>query len=119
MVKGLAFTMLPVIDMPRARRFYEQELGLKAARDFAGGWVEYDLPGGTFAITTAAEGCVPSSTTGGIGLEVDNVDQMTEELRKIGRVIKLEPLSTPVCRMSVVLDTEGNAITLHQATQSW
>jgi predicted enzyme related to lactoylglutathione lyase len=119
MVKGLAFTMYPVIDMQRARRFYEQDLGLKPARDVSGGWVEYDLPGGTFAITTMADGREPSSTASGIGLEVDNVDQMTEGLRQKGRVVKLEPLSTPVCRMSVVLDTEGNAITLHQATQPW
>jgi predicted enzyme related to lactoylglutathione lyase len=33
--------------------------------------------------------------------------------------IKLEPLSTPVCRMAVVLDPDGNAIMLHQATQEW
>ncbi len=119
MVKGLAFTMYPVKDMQRARRFYEQDLGLTSARDNAAGWVEYDLPGGTFAITAMADGCAPSSMAGSIGLEVDNVDGMTEALRKNGHTVKLEPLSTPVCRMSVVLDTEGNAITLHQATQSW
>jgi predicted enzyme related to lactoylglutathione lyase len=32
-------------------------------------------------------------------------------------MIKIEPFSTPVCRMVVVLDSEGNAVALHQVTQ--
>ncbi|HXF94257.1 MAG TPA: VOC family protein, partial [Nitrospiraceae bacterium] len=47
--------MYPVTDMSRARRFYEEALGLKLARIMEEGgqaWAEYDLPGGTFAITT-------------------------------------------------------------------
>lgn len=36
-----------------------------------------------------------------------------------GHRVKVEPMTTPVCRMSVVLDPEGNALTLHQVTQAW
>ncbi len=59
MVKAVAFMMYPVKDMASARRFYEEALGLKLARIMEEGgqaWAEYDLPGGTFAITTFAEG---------------------------------------------------------------
>jgi hypothetical protein len=33
--------------------------------------------------------------------------------------IKRGPFSTPRCPASVVLDPEGNAITLHEVTQPW
>ena len=117
MVKGMAYAMYPVKDMNRARRFYKQDLGLIPARIFEHCWVEYDLPGGCFAVTTLAEGCEPTSDSGGIALEVENVDHLTDVLRQKGIPVKLEPFSTPVCRMSVILDTEGNGIILHQATR--
>jgi len=120
MITSIAFTMYPVTDIARARRFYEQDLGLTVSRVFQDAWIEYDLAGGTFAITTLAEGVSPSADAGGgIGFEVDNVDAMVTTLRAKGTTVKLEPFSTPVCRMAVILDLEGNALTLHQATQSW
>jgi predicted enzyme related to lactoylglutathione lyase len=122
MIKHIAFTMYPVSDMARARRFYEETLGLhlarREAREFE--WVEYDLDGGTFALTNLTEGGAPSADAGGsIAFEVQNVDETVEQLRAKGVRVKLEPLSTPVCRLAVILDSEGNALTLHQVTQSW
>lgn len=121
MIKHIAFTMYPVIDMARARRFYEEMLGLRLTRhETHVEWVEYDLDGGTFALTNVKEGGVPSAEAGGsIAFEVQNVDQMVEQLRARGVRVKLEPLSTPVCRLAVILDSEGNAVTLHQVTQAW
>jgi predicted enzyme related to lactoylglutathione lyase len=122
MIKHIAFTMYPVSDMARARRFYEETLGLhlarREAREFE--WVEYDLDGGTFALTNLMEGGAPSAEAGGsIAFEVQNVDETVEQLRAKGVRVKLEPLSTPVCRLAVILDSEGNALTLHQVTQPW
>ncbi|NGZ02439.1 MAG: glyoxalase [Nitrospira sp. WS238] len=122
MIKHIAFTMYPVTDMARARQFYEGMLGLRLTRREAHEfeWVEYDLDGGTFALTNVKEGGVPSAEAGGsIAFEVLNVDQTVEQLRAKGVRIKLEPLSTPVCRLAVILDSEGNAVTLHQVTKSW
>lgn len=120
MIKNIAFTMYPVTNIARARKFYEQDLGLRVARVFQEAWIEYDIGGGTFAITTLAEGVSPSAESGGgIGFEVDDVDAMVTTLRATGTTVKLEPFSTPICRMAVVLDSEGNALTLHQATQNW
>jgi predicted enzyme related to lactoylglutathione lyase len=122
MIRRIAFTLYPVTDMARARRFYEETLGLRLtrreAREFE--WVEYDLDGGTFALTNLTEGGAPSADAGGsIAFEVQNVDETVEQLRAKGVRVKLEPLSTPVCRLAVILDSEGNALTLHQVTQSW
>jgi predicted enzyme related to lactoylglutathione lyase len=63
---------LHVIDVARARKFYEETLGLKSGSVGNQGdnwWVEYDLPGG---------------------------------------------VHSPVCRMALCLDSEGNSILLHQ-----
>ncbi len=118
MIKKIAFTMYPVKDMKRARKFYEEDLGLKLTVDIRGEWVEYDLAGGCFAITTmVSEYISPSSNSGGsIAFEVDDVDGFTARLKAKGVPVKLDPMSSPVCRMSVVLDPEGNAVTLHQVT---
>ena len=122
MIKHIAFTVYPVTDMARARRFYEETLGLRLARREAHEfeWVEYDLDGVTFALTNVTGGGAPSADAGGsIAFEVQNVDEAVEQLRAKGVRVKLEPLSTPVCRFAVILDSEGNAVTLHQVTQSW
>ena len=48
MFKKVAFTYYPVTDVARARKFYEETLGLKSgsAGNQGGWWAEYDLPGG-------------------------------------------------------------------------
>lgn len=61
MIKHIAFTMYPVTDMARARRFYEDTLGLRLTRHEASEyeWVEYDLDGGTIT----REGCTRKART--------------------------------------------------------
>ena len=101
--------------MSRARKFYEGDLGLECTEHFGEGWVEYDLPGGCFAISNMVPGVSPSADAGGsIAFEVDDLDRMVEELKAKGRTIKMEPMQTPVCRLAVVLDPDGNAVTLHK-----
>jgi hypothetical protein len=70
-------------------------------------------------IPTLAEGVSPSADAGGgIGFEVHNVETLVTTLHAKGTTVKLEPFSTPVCQMAVILDPAGNALTLHQATHS-
>ncbi len=115
MIQGIAFTMYPVKDLARARRFYEDDLGLTLSRSFFDCWYEYDLAGGCFAITTNIEGVTPSAEAGGcLAFEVDDVDGCVERLRAKGILVKREPFSTPVCRMAVVVDSEGNGVILHK-----
>lgn len=117
MIKKVAFTMYPVEDMERARHFYEKILSLKAGAISAGGaWVEYDLPGGgCFAITTLAEGVKPNPNAGGsVAFEVDDLESLVDQLKSQGVKFKLDIFATPVCKMAVMLDSENNALTLHQ-----
>jgi predicted enzyme related to lactoylglutathione lyase len=114
-VKGIAFTMYPVTDMTRARKFYEEDLGLKPEHNVDGKWVEYQMWDNCFALSSmAGEAVKPSADSGGsVAFEVQNVDDFVDQLRKKGIRIKVEPFSTHVCRMAVVIDPEGNALTLH------
>ncbi len=114
-ISGIAFTMYPVTDMKRARKFYEGELGLKVAQNYGDKWIEYYLWDNCFALSTmAGDGLKPSAEAGGsIAFEVNDVDRFIDNLRKKGIRIKVEPFSTRVCRMAVIIDPEGNALTLH------
>lgn len=119
MIKKVAFTMYPVTNMERARLFYEKTLNLvpgSVSISGDGGWVEYDLPqGGCFAITTFATGVTPSANSGGsVAFEVENLDELIKQLKLLDVKFKLDAFTTPVCKMAVILDSEGNAITLHQ-----
>ena len=70
MIRKVAFTMYPVTDVPRARRFYEQTLGLKPGLAGNAGdswWVEYDLPGGGCLALTDITGDKPSDSAGKAG----------------------------------------------------
>src|ERR1700690_2548074 len=114
-VKGIAFTMYPVIDMARARKFYEGDLGLKVSRDVRGEWIEYHLWDNCFAITSMLGNLLkPSENSGGrLALEVQDVDDFVSQLKKKGIRVLAEPFSTRVCRMAAIVDPEGNTLTLH------
>lgn len=120
MLKKVAFTMYPVLDLERARNFYEQILGLKVTAIYPqqnlGSWVEYDLPqGGCFAITDMIQEITPSSVSGGsIAFEVEDLEKLISDLKAKNVQFKLDNIVTPVCKMAVILDSEGNALTLHQ-----
>jgi len=120
MIKKVAFTMYPVKDLSRARNFYENTLGIKVGNIYAhkdGSWVEYDLPeGGCFALTNLAKDISPSANSGGsIAFEVEDLDAMLKKLKEQNVTVAMDKLVTPgVCSMAVILDTEGNGITLHQ-----
>jgi predicted enzyme related to lactoylglutathione lyase len=113
MIKHIAFTMYPVKNMARARKFYEKALGLKLTKNFREQWIEYHLKNGAFAITTLSP-IKPSAKMGGsIAFEVKDVDAMLKKLKRANVVVKVPPFDTPVCRMAIVLDSEGNALNLH------
>jgi predicted enzyme related to lactoylglutathione lyase len=117
MFKKVAFTMYPVTDMARAKSFYEETLGLPAAKELvAGKWVEFDLPqGGCFALSTMVPDSAPSDTAGGsLAFEVDDINALVETLKSKGVTLKMDVFESPVCHMAVVVDTEGNAFMLHQ-----
>jgi predicted enzyme related to lactoylglutathione lyase len=116
MFKKVAFTMYPVKDPKRARAFYEGTLGLTVGSKASNGaWTEYDLPGGGCLALFANKDIKPSADSGGsIALEVENLDALNARLKAQGVQFKAEMIHSPVCRMSVILDSEGNSIILHE-----
>jgi predicted enzyme related to lactoylglutathione lyase len=65
------------------------------------------------------ENITPSSSSGvSIAFEVDDLDRLVSELKEKNIEFKLDNIVTPVCKMAVILDSEGNALTLHQLTKS-
>jgi predicted enzyme related to lactoylglutathione lyase len=116
MFSKVAFTMYPVRDMARARAFYEETLGLGPSRNGATSpWVEFDLPGGgCLAITTVTDQ-EPSAKAGGtIAFEVDDLAALVAELKARGVTFPADDIESPVCRMAVCLDPDGNSIILHK-----
>jgi predicted enzyme related to lactoylglutathione lyase len=117
-VRKVAFTMLPVQDVERARRFYEQTLGLTVG--LHGGqngmwWIEYDLAGGGCIALTNTTGAEPSALAGAtLALEVDDLPALIEQLKDAGVRFRGEVVRGPRCRMVSCLDSEGNALLLHQ-----
>jgi len=100
--------------MQRSRGFYEGILGLTMSRNFRDEWVEYDLGDSTFAITTMDIGHTPGAKGAVVGFETSNLDEFANNLRKKSVMFVLDIFSTPVCRMAVVEDSDGNHITIHK-----
>ncbi len=118
MLKKVAFTMYPIRDVDRARDFYENKLGLKIGSHGNQGdkhWIEYDLPGGGCIALTNFIPDEPSAKAGGtVALEVADLDALIADLKSKEIVFTSDIIPSPVCRMAVCLDSEGNSILLHQ-----
>lgn len=116
MIQKVAFTMYPAVDLARTRAFYEHTLGLTIGAN--GGrdgvfWIEYDLPGGGCLALSNATGAEPGGG-GTVAFEVADLDALVSELRSKGVVFKGEIIHSPVCRMAVCVDSEGNSLLLHE-----
>ena len=116
MLKKVAFTMYPVEDTARARNFYEKTLGLSVGSHASNGvWTEYDLPGGGCFALFKTDSIEPSASAGGsVAFEVGDLDASIAELQTKGVEFKAQMIHSPVCRMSIIVDPDGNSIILHE-----
>ena len=117
-VSEIAFSCYPVTDMARARKFYEEVLGLKPTMIVgeSGGmqWTEYDIANGTLSIGAGAPDWKPTATGCSVGLEVEDFDVAIAHLKANSVKFKMEPFPTPVCHMAFIYDTEGNLVCIHK-----
>ena len=117
-ITEIAFSCYPVTDMARARKFYEGVLGLKPTMlvGEAGGmqWTEYDIGPGTLSLGAGAPDWTPRSDGCSVGLEMEDFDAAIAHLRANGVKFKMEPFPTPVCRMAMISDPDGNTICIHK-----
>ncbi len=117
-----ATAMLPVVDMRRARRFYEDTLQLPVAQVRENGEARYEAGGTSFALYPRATPTRADHTA--LSFEVANLDEEMGSLRARG--VRFEEYDLPglktmngVCvlgaeRAAWFRDPEGNILCLHQ-----
>jgi predicted enzyme related to lactoylglutathione lyase len=113
----MAFAGYAVTDVARARKFYEGTLGLKQTSIWEGEqmcWIEYDIGPGTLAIGSGAPGWKSSPDGGRVGLEVEDFDAAVERLEADKVPFIVPPGDTPVCRMAIISDPDGNVLIIHK-----
>ncbi len=113
MVKEIAFFAYSVRDVPRARAFYGETLGLRPGDSFGDHWIEFDVGGATFGIGNGEPlGFEPGSSTGA-AFEVDDMQAMRDRLTARGVEVG-ELLEFPGCVTCFARDPDGNRFALHQ-----
>ncbi len=114
MVKDMAFIAYSVRDVPKAREFYRDVIGLTEGMSFGDHWVEFQVGATTFGIGNGEPlGIAPGSSFAAT-FEVDDV--AAERERLLGRGIAVSEIhDSPVCYSAFVTDPEGNKFGIHQS----
>jgi predicted enzyme related to lactoylglutathione lyase len=113
MIKEMGFVAYSVRDVPRAKAFYRDIIGLTPSDVFGDHWAEFDVGGTTFGIGNGEPlGIVPGSSFSAT-FEVDDVNAERDRLIGLGVPIT-EIMDSPVCQSAFVTDPEGNRFGIHQ-----
>jgi predicted enzyme related to lactoylglutathione lyase len=114
-INAIGFVAIPVTDVPRARKFYEEVLGLKVSDEMMGGkWIEYAVGEDTLAIANVNDTWRPSDQGTGAALEVEDFDDAIKRLKDRHVHFAAEAFETPCCHMAVVQDPDGNKLIIHK-----
>ncbi|MDQ2857924.1 MAG: VOC family protein [Candidatus Eremiobacteraeota bacterium] len=112
---GMDLSGYMVKDAPRAIAFYRDVLGLEPVAVYPDDrGAEYELlDGTTFGLWGGGGRVMPFQPSNGILFAVSDLDAAVAalEVRGIPVVMQTE---TPICRMAMINDTEGNMVTLHE-----
>jgi len=123
LTNALVTTMLPVIDMKRARDFYENKLGLYPEGLRPDGKFVYRCGGGANVALFPREGGTKAEHTA-ISFEVSNIAASIDELK--GKGVVFEDYDMPglktvehICvlgseKAAWFKDTEGNYLCIHE-----
>jgi predicted enzyme related to lactoylglutathione lyase len=116
MVSEIAFFAYSVRDVPRARAFYGQIMGLRESEVASDHWVEYDVGGTTFGIGNGEGlGFEPGTSTGAV-FEVEDVPAVRQRLLAAGVEVG-DVHEFPACVACFARDPDGNRFGLHQRRQ--
>jgi len=113
-VERVDFVSLLTRDVPRAKQFYSEVIGLEietegeSDMEFRAGQVTLDI----FDPSSIGQPFAPSPA--GMALRVPDVDATRAELESKGVVFDGETIQTGVCRMAFFKDPDGNALILHR-----
>jgi catechol 2,3-dioxygenase-like lactoylglutathione lyase family enzyme len=113
-VERVDFVSFLTQDIPRAKQFYSEILGLEIESEgpddmeFRAGQVTLDV------FNPASQGQPFAPNLGGMALRVPDVDAARAELESKGVVFDGETVQTSVCRMAFFHDPDGNLLMLHR-----
>ena len=113
-VERVDFVSFLTRDIPRARQFYSEVLGLEiesegeSDMEFRCGQVTLDI----FDPSSIGQPFAPSPA--GLALRVPDVDATRDELEAKGVEFHGETIVTGVCRQAWFKDPDGNALMLHR-----
>jgi catechol 2,3-dioxygenase-like lactoylglutathione lyase family enzyme len=113
-VEHVDFVSFLTQDIPRARQFYSETLGLgietegEHDMEFRCGQVTLDI------FDPSSQGQPFAPTLGGLALRVSDVVAARAELEAKGVAFEGETLDTGVCHMAFFKDPDGNALMLHR-----
>jgi catechol 2,3-dioxygenase-like lactoylglutathione lyase family enzyme len=114
-VERTDFVSVPVTDLERSTRFYEETLGLRR-RHGAGGWPEFETGNVSLYLmdptNVGREFVAPH--TAHIALRVPDLAEARRELEAKGVAFAGDVLDTGVCHMAFFHDPDGNALMLHR-----
>jgi catechol 2,3-dioxygenase-like lactoylglutathione lyase family enzyme len=113
-VEHVDFVSFLTQDIPRAKHFYSEILGLEIETEgsddmeFRAGQVTLDI------FNPASQGHPFAPNLGGMALRVPDVDSARAELEAKGVEFDGETRQTSVCRMAFFHDPDGNLLMLHR-----
>ncbi len=113
-VEKVDFVSFLTEDIPRARRFYAETLGLEIETEgendieFRAGQVTLDV----FNPASIGQPFAPSPA--GLSLRVPDVEAARTELEAKGVSFEGATIDTGVCHMASFKDPDGNALMLHR-----
>ena len=96
-------------------------LGLRVGNHSDNGvWTENDLPGGGCLALFKHPDPKSAAAPGGasIAFEVEDLDMLVARLKSEDVKFTADDVQSPVCRMAIMQDTEGNTIILHMLRKS-
>jgi len=114
-VERTDFISVPVTDMERATRFYEETLGLPKIS--TGDFPEFQLGENVSVYLLDMEQIGSSFTaphSAHVALRVPDVAEARRELEAKGVSFDGDTLDTGVCHMAFFRDPDGNALMLHR-----
>jgi len=110
------FYSVPVTDLERSTRFYEDTLGLRRNPESGGAWPEFET--GNVSLYLIDPTNIGQRFEGPhrshIALRVPDVHEARATLEAAGVVFEGETFDTGVCHMAFFSDPDGNALMLHR-----
>ena len=112
-IKGIDITAYLVKDVPRAKAFYTETLGLELTNDYGPQGGEFTLADGTtFGLWKMEDGSWQAAS--GVMFAVADLAAAVELYKGRGAKIAEGIHESPGCLMAFGEDSEGNSFILHQ-----